>query len=57
MVEYDYTRDLKEMENRIDWLKESYIGAQQHGCFRLAEMIRKELEEAEEYLEDLYELR
>lgn len=40
MVGYDYTRDVKEVENRIDWLKESYIGAQQHGCFKLAEMIR-----------------
>ena len=57
MAGYDYTRDVEEVKNRIDWLKESYIGAQQHGCFKLAEMIRKELEEAEEYLEDLYKLR
>ena len=57
MSRYDYLRELREAENRADWLKESYIAAQQHGCFQLAKEIDKLLEEVEQELKKLRSLR
>lgn len=57
MARFDYHRDLKEAENRVNWLRESYIAAQQHNCFRVADSIAEELVEAEAELEKLYSLR
>lgn len=55
--QFDYLRELREAENRADWLKESYIAAQQHGCFQLAKEIDKLLEEVEQELKKLRSLR
>ena len=48
--EYDYESDLKETENRVDWLKTVHLEAQQHGCCRLAEKIKEDMDVAEQDL-------
>lgn len=54
---YDYNAELREAERRVQWIRESIIGAEQHGCFDIAEALRERLKREEKDLRDLRSLR
>ncbi len=57
IMTYDYDAELRETERRVQWIRESIIGAEQHGCFDIAEALRERLKREEKDLRDLHSLR
>lgn len=57
MSKYDHADNIKQTENRIDWLREQLIASQQHSCFDVTESIKNRLELEEKELEELYSMR
>ena len=56
-ITYNYDAELREAERRVEWIRESIIAAEQHGCFDIAEALRERLKREEKDLCDLRNLR